>query len=423
MKQDYIKNTEELGRTQERKDAITILNAGFSAINTENAIRNLIRIDGETLHVDGHIFDLNTYKNIYCIAFGKASGDAVLTLESILGAKLVGGIALDKSEFTTQLVKLYRGTHPRPSEANVKASGEIYKLAEGLGENDLAFVVVSGGGSSLLCWPESECEQGLLLYEAFLKTGGTVREMNTVRKHISSLKGGGLSKILYPATVVSLVLCDVSGGYYEDVASGPTYYDTSTVDDAKKVLEKYNLTVPLYLNETPKDKKYFEKVYNIPVLSNVVALDAMQKKSRELGYESEILGAEMYENPHDALGIFLQRAKPHTVLLAGGEPSLAVTKKGGSGGRNEMTSLMAVKYITDQDTFSSCASDGIDNQSLYAGGIVDYSTVTRAQECGLDVDKALDDFDPEPLLIATKDMVLTGETGSNVSDFMMLIRK
>jgi glycerate-2-kinase len=366
---------------------------------------------------------LNKYKNIYCIAFGKASGDAVLTLEAILGAKLVGGIALDKSEFPSQIVKLYRGTHPRPSEANVKASGEICKLAEGLGEEDLAFVVVSGGGSSLLCWPESECEQGLLLYESFLKTGGTVREMNTVRKHISAVKGGGLAKTLYPATVISLVLCDVSGGYYEDVASGPTYYDTSTVEDAKAVLTKYNLDVPLYLNETPKDKKYFEKVYNIPVLSNVVALDAMQKKAREIGYEAEILGAEMYDAPDEAIKIFVSRAKPHTVLLAGGEPSLAVTKKGGSGGRNEMTSLMAVKYITDQDTFSSCASDGIDNQSLYAGAIVDVDTIARAQEKGLNVDTALADFDPEPLLIATEDMVLTGETGSNVSDFMLLIRK
>ncbi|MDQ5962587.1 MAG: hypothetical protein QG653_394 [Patescibacteria group bacterium] len=423
MKQEYIQNKEILGRTKERKDIITILDAGFASINTENAIRNLVRIDGETLHVDGHIFDLNKYKNIYCIAFGKASGDAVLTLEKVLGARLSGGVALDKSEYPTQLVKLYRGTHPRPSDDNVKASGEIFKLAEGLGEDDLAFVVVSGGGSSLLCWPESECQQGLVLYEAFLKTGGTVREMNTIRKHISSLKGGGLAKTLYPATVISLVLCDVSGGYYEDVASGPTYYDTSTVEDAQKVLQKYNLTIPLYLNETPKDKKYFEKVYNIPVLSNVIALDAMEKKARELGYATKILGAEMYDAPEQAIQIFTSKADNNTVLLAGGEPSLAVTKKGGSGGRNEMTTLMALKYITEHDTFSSCASDGIDNQSLYAGGIVDKTSLTKAQDCGLNLDHSLSEFDPEPFLLKTEDVVLTGETGSNVSDFLVMIRK
>lgn len=402
---------------------VSILNAGFSAINTENAIRNLIRIDGETLHVDGHLFDLAKYKNIYCIAFGKASGDAVLTLESILGAKLSGGVALDKSDYPTQLVKLYRGTHPRPSEDNVKASGEIYKLAEGLGEEDLAFVVVSGGGSALLCWPESECENGKLLYEAFLQTGGTVREINTVRKHISSLKGGGLAKTLYPATVISLILCDVSGGYYEDVASGPTYYDTSTIADAEAVLEKYKLTLPIILNETPKDKKYFDKVYNIPVLSNVVALDAMEKKARELGYETKILGAEMYDAPEKAIETFVSQARDNTVLLAGGEPSLAVTKKGGSGGRNEMTSLMALKHISEKDTFSSCASDGIDNQSKYAGGIVDETTLSKARELYLDLDTALADFDPEPFLEKTDDLVLTGETGSNVSDFLIMIRR
>jgi glycerate-2-kinase len=423
MKQEHIQNKDALARTKERENMIHILNAGFSSISTENAIRNLVRIDGETLHVDGHIFDLNKYKNIYCIAFGKASGDAVLTLESILGAKLHGGVALDKSEYPTQLVKLYRGTHPRPSEDNVKASGEIYKLAEGLGEEDLAFVVVSGGGSSLLCWPESECQQGLLLYEAFLKVGGTIREINTIRKHISSLKGGGLAKTLYPATVISLILCDVSGGYYEDVASGPTYYDTSTVADAEAVLKKYDMSLPLYLNETPKDKKYFEKVYNIPVLSNVIALDAMEKKSRELGYNTKILGAEMYDAPDQALSIFMSKAEDNTVLLAGGEPSLAVTKKGGSGGRNEMTTLMALKHITEKDTFSSCASDGIDNQSKYAGGIVDYTSLTKSREIGLDLEQALSDFDPEPFLEKTEDLVLTGETGSNVSDFLLMIRK
>lgn len=423
MRQEYIQNKDVLERTRQRKDMVSILNAGFSAINTENAIRNLIRIDGETLHVDGHLFDLAKYKNIYCIAFGKASGDAVLTLESILGAKLSGGVALDKSDYPTQLVKLYRGTHPRPSEDNVKASGEIYKLAEGLGEEDLAFVVVSGGGSALLCWPESECENGKLLYEAFLQTGGTVREINTVRKHISSLKGGGLAKTLYPATVISLILCDVSGGYYEDVASGPTYYDTSTIADAEAVLEKYKLTLPIILNETPKDKKYFDKVYNIPVLSNVVALDSMEKKARELGYETKILGAEMYDAPEKAIETFVSQARDNTVLLAGGEPSLAVTKKGGSGGRNEMTSLMALKHISEKDTFSSCASDGIDNQSKYAGGIVDETTLSRARELYLDLDTALADFDPEPFLEKTDDLVLTGETGSNVSDFLIMIRR
>ena len=114
--------------------------------------------------------------------------------------------------------------------------------AEKLSEKDLAIVVISGGGSALLCYPESECMQSANLYQDFLSSGGSVIELNTIRKHISGIKGGGLAKALFPATVISMILCDVPGDHFPDVASGPTYKDKSTIDDAITVLEKYNLT-------------------------------------------------------------------------------------------------------------------------------------------------------------------------------------
>ena len=135
--------------------------------------------------------------------------------------------------------------------------------------------------------------QGRKLYDAFLAAGGTIGELNTVRKHLSLLKGGGLAKLLYPATVVGLVFCDVPGGKIEDVASGPTFKDTSTVHDAQLILDKYGLT-GFNLTETPKEDIYFEKVRNILLVSSDDALAAMHVEAKQLGYKPKIFSSKIY---------------------------------------------------------------------------------------------------------------------------------
>lgn len=423
MDRNYIKNLTDLNRSKERSDVLDIINAGINAIDTRTCIREKFYVDGDTLHADGHVFDLKNFERIAVFAFGKASVDSVKILEEILGDRITKGVALDKRTYRGNKVEVFEGSHPHPSMSNVTISTRIAEEAEDLGENDLAIVVVSGGGSALLCYPELECDQGNALYDSFLKSGGSIRELNTIRKHISSIKGGGLAKFLYPATVVSLVLCDVSGEYFEEVASGPTYKDNTTVEDAKRLLEKFNIKDEFVFNDTPKEDKYFEKVVNVPVVSNVKAINAMKKKAEELGYVALDAGCELYESPDVVINKMNSMLKEKTVVIGGGEPSIKVEGKGGSGGRNEYTTLCAINLIDDESVFSSVASDGIDNHSKYAGAVVDKETKNIIKEKNINLEEALKNFDPENLFFQTNDLIDTGETGANVSDLFLLLKK
>ena len=275
----------------------------------------------------------------------------------------------------------------------------------------------------MLCYPESEYEQGVVLYSEFLKSGGNIIELNTLRRHLSMLKGGGLAKIIYPATLIALIFCDVPGDHFEDVASGSTYKDKTTIKDAEALLEKYNIANTFTFNETPKDDKYFEKVYNIPLVTNTNALVGMEKKIRELGYDVHNVGSQLYQDPTIIVDLFLSEATPHSVVIGAGEPSVIVKKKGGKTGRSEHFTMMALLKVTPDDTMSSFASDGIDNLSKSAGAIADLITKEKAAAKNLSLEKYIEDNEVDQFFEQTKDQIITGDTGSNVSDVMILLRK
>lgn len=427
----YIKNHHELATTKERIDTLTIIESGLQAIDTKRAVARAIKVSGEKgnlIQVTGqngksHVFDLNIFKNVYIIGFGKSSCTAIGELERILNTRISGGVSIDKHPGVCELVKMYTGSHPVPSAANVDASSAIVELAKTVTADDLVIVVVSGGGSSMLCYPQSECDQGKLLYDLFLKSGGTISELNTVRKHISSMKGGGLVKLLQPATILSLVFCDIPGGNFEDVASGPTYFDRTTIADAQVILKKYGITEKFSLIETPKDKGLFDKVTNIPLVSNENAVIAMMRTAKMLGYSAISAGIGMYEKPEDVVKTFVSKVSPHTVVVGGGEPSLVVPQSAGNGGRNLHTTLTALRAIGPDDTFASFASDGIDNVSKYAGALVDGETKNQAKIAGKNIEESLSVFDSEGFFEKVGGAIETGPTGSNASDLMILLRK
>jgi glycerate-2-kinase len=332
-------------------------------------------------------------------------------------------MVMDKISRGCKYVKEYVCTHPLPSLGNVEASKELIKMVENLTERDLVISVVSGGGSAILCYPESEYEQGVILYSEFLKSGGNITELNTLRKHLSSLKGGGLAKLIYPATVISLIFCDVPGDRFEDVASGPTYKDKTVINDAETLLKKYGIQGNFTFNETPKEDIYFEKVYNIPLVSNTYALAGMEKKIQELGYEIHNVGAELYQDTETIIDLFLSKATQHSVVIGAGEPSVVIKKKGGITGRDEHLSMKALLKIGDDDTMSSFASDGIDNLSIAAGAIVDKITKEKALNKNLSAEQYIEDDKIDQFFQETGDQIITGETGSNVSDLIILLRK
>jgi glycerate-2-kinase len=319
---------------------------------------------------------------------------------------------------------MFEGSHPMPSDANVIVTKQIVDLSEKLDADDLVLVIVSGGGSSLLCWPQTECEQSQRLYQDFIKTNGTIRELNTLRKHISHVKGGGLAKILYPATIVGLVFSDVPGDGYDIVASGPTYFDATTMSDAQAIADRYGLK-GYHFEETPKDGAIFKKVTNIPIVSNQTALIAMQKKARDLGYSAHIISDEIYDTPEQVVEKMFA-VEDIDVILAGGEPSLEVPANAGKGGRNQHLALVAAdhmkKYGICQRTFVALASDGRDNTDA-AGAIVNEKTLAKAREQKLDIAEYLNAFNSYEFFKKTGDAIMTGHTDANVSDLMILLNK
>lgn len=423
MPEISIKNSRELLKNSGRSAMLKIVEAGLNAIETENIIKKSVSLleNKKILKIKDFEISLSRFRRIKIIGFGKASCEAALTLEKIFGNKIKGGVVIDvkaaKCEYITSLV----GTHPRPSKQNILATRHILELAKETNKDDLILAVVSGGGSALLCWPEEECEQGKRLFSDFLKVGGDVRELNIVRKHLSFLKGGGLAKLFYPAAVVGLIFCDVPGGSAEEVASGPTFKDSTTMKDAEAILDKYGLS-GYTLTETPKEDIYFEKVVNIPLVTNVRALSAMARAAKRLGFQPKIFSAEIGDGASAVLKKMKRLASKKTVILGGGEIKLAVKKGGGSGGRNTHLALAAAKCIGRTDIFVSVASDGIDNSDA-AGAIVDLETIKKAKKFKLRAEDYLQDYDSYDFFKKTKDLIFTGPTGANVSDLMIWMRK
>lgn len=422
MSNPWIKNRDKLANTPQRQVVLDIIEAGLDSIDTKKIIESSVSLNGKVLTVKDKTFDISEVENIYVIGFGKPSCLAVSVLEDILGSNIEDGVAIGLAPSSCEYIQTFGGTHPHPSVQNVELSEKIIDLSKKVTEKDLVLVVVSGGGSALLCWPMKECEQANRLYEDFLKTGGDIKELNTIRKHISSLKGGGLAKELYPAQVIGLIFSDVPGNNYDYIASGPTYKDITTVSDAQAILDKYNLT-GYELNETPNEDKYFEKVTNIPLVSNVEAEEAMKEKAESLGLKAKILSYELYDPPEQIVNQFLKAAEPNCVILAGGEPKSVILKKGGTGGRCQRLGLMMLPHLTEQDTFAAVASDGLDN-SPEAGIIEDHGSQEKMHSQNLNWNEYKDNWDSMGLFTELGNELLeTGPTGANVSDLMIFYRK
>lgn len=422
MSRLWVKNADRLGLTEDRKMVLGLIETAYNSIDTEQIIRSQVLLSGEILKIKNQEFDLTKFKRVFIIGFGKVSCKAALVLESILGNRITDGVAIGLAALDTKIVRTYKGSHPKPTVENFKAAQEIVNISEKLTEDDLVITVVSGGGSALLCWPMSECEISQRLYEGFLKTGGNIKELNTIRKHISKLKGGGLAEKLYPANVLGLIFSDIPGNDYSLIASGPTYQDVSTIDDAMQIIKKYGLE-KFELNETIRDDKFFEKVTNIPLVSNEAALLAMVKQAQELGLTASILTNELYDSPKIAVQRLIDASSSHQLVVAGGEPSLIVTKSGGTGGRDARMGMRMLEKITPGMTFAAVASDGLDN-GPYAGIIEDHETLDRVKKLNLDAKFYLDNYDSNTFYSKLgAELLETGATEANVSDLFILFKK
>jgi glycerate 2-kinase len=422
MQNKWIKNYSEIAISKNREIVLDIIGSGLDAISTKEIILNTVKLRDNILSVQGQDFDLNNFEKIKVVGFGKASCDAAQALEQVLGEKINQGAVIGLSATTCNFIQSFAGSHPRPSHINIAPGQTIYDIANNSTEKDLIIAVVSGGGSALLCYPESECIQGEKLYDHFLKSGQTIIEMNTVRKHLSLIKGGGLARIAYPATVIGLIFSDVPGDAFDEVASGPTFKDMTTTEDAQNIITKYDLG-EFDLNETPKEDKYFEKVHNFICVSNKTAIEKMTQRVESLGLKAKIISTDLYSEVGSALRQIFEACEDDTVVLAAGEPKLKVSGDKGSGGRNLFMALKAIddNEFSDGKIFVSLASDGMDNSNS-AGAIVDKNTIDKIHKLNIDIKEHLQNFDAYPVFEKSKDMIMTGPTGANVSDLMILFQ-
>lgn len=433
-----IRNFETLAESELRLDALSIAEAGYAAVDTGAALRRTLRIEHDELHIQDATYRLKG-RRVFFVGVGKCAFAAAGAIEALLGDSLEGGIAFDVSsagrhDFTK--IETHIGTHPLPSEVNERATKRIIEFLSDREENDLVIMLISGGGSTLLCLPSAPmtCIDESTLFSELTAKGASIQDINTVRKHLSHARGGALAAAAYPAEVVSLIVSDVPGNDIEYIASGPTILDSSTVADAKAIRARYGIASSAGINfiETPKEQKYFERVTNVLFLTNRDALSAMRDEAARREYEAEIVDDRFTGEARDIGRTIAERlhgARAKTALLYAGESTVTLGASPGAGpsiplgagGRNQEMALAALQDIHGDELILPFASDGHDNTD-HAGAIGDGVTLAHARAQKLSIEEYLDSHRAYDFFSATGDALMTGYTGSNVSDLIIAIK-
>lgn len=424
----YIKNFSELARTPERKIILELVETALASIQPGESFRTNVHRHRNILTIGDQEFDLDDFERVYILGFGKGSAGNSKLLEKLIIDRLTEGYVIDTEGERFEKINFTKGAHPLPSEMNYKFTQKVLEKLSNLSEKDLVLVVICGGGSAMFVHPHAiSLAQKIAVGKALLKSGATITEMNIVRKHLSDVKGGGLAQILYPATVATLIYSDVPGNDLSTIASGPTAQDRTTIEDALHVIKKYTLEEELNFPrsafvENPHDKKYFENVHNIIVLSNQTALSAMLEKALRLGWKAKIFSDRFESEAKDAGRKLISATRPRSILLVGGETTVRVANKNGKGGRNQELVLGAFPYVGRDTTICSFDSDGWDNTE-YSGALGDYKTIEKSKELELDLEKYLRTNNSFEFFERTGDGIITGRLPSNVSDLIVVLRK
>jgi len=403
------------------------------------------------LSVDQQAYDLKAFRHIYVVGAGKAGGLMAAALESILGDRLTGGVVNVKYGHTVPVhrIELIEAGHPIPDDAGVQGAARIVRLLESLDEEDLVFCVLSGGGSALMPLPVAgiTLEEKQAVTGHMLDCGATINQMNTVRKHISQMKGGHLARLASPATVISLILSDVIGDPLDVIASGPTVPDPSTFAGCRAIMTRYQLenTIPASVirhiqegeegrnPETPKPgDPVFKCVQNVLIATSRQALEAARTEAEHRGYHPLILSSSIDGETREIARVYAAIAReirtsghpvpPPACIISGGETTVTIRGKG-KGGRNQEFVLAAAPGIggLDQTVVFSAGTDGTDGPTDAAGAIADGLTIARAQQAGLDAESYLNENDAYHFFETLNDLIITGPTNTNVMDLRLLL--
>ena len=418
-----------------------ILAAGLAAADPAAAVRRSLDLEGGWVSVDGRAFEA---RSVSVVAAGKAAGPMARAAVEVLGDNVSGGIVVTKDDHDPgpEVLETVFASHPEPDERGVEAARKIRELAESLGEGDLLLALVSGGASALLVDPEPPIELADLkgLTGDLLRSGADIGEINTVRKHVSVLKGGGLVRLASPAPTAALLLSDVVGDEPSSIASGLTAPDPTTLDEARSVLERYGIEPPESIaehldgaEENPgPDDPVFENVVNLICGGGRHAAEAAAEKARELGYAPLLLTTTL---TGDALGAASMYAAIVREVLASGNPiappcavvsggeATVVVRGSGKGGPNEEFSLALAVELDGVEGWAafSADTDGNDGSTDAAGGIVGGATARAIRDAGKDPAEALSNNASYAALEAGGGLLVTGPTGTNVNDLRVAL--
>jgi len=449
-----IKNFDELVRMRSgrlaaiRRRLLEAAELGIRSVIPENFMKKL-KVRGNALKIDDTVkLDLRRFEDIIVLGAGKASIGMARYVEKILSDKISGGLIVapkgQHEDHGLKHIEVAPSTHPLPSELGLKASEKMMEYAESVTDKTLVLFLLSGGASALLPYPAPpvSLEDKIKATKLLLESGATIDEVNTIRKHLSMIKGGWLGKKLSKARVISLILSDVVGDKIETIGSGPTAPDPTTFKDAYEILRRYGIWEDMpetvkerisrgvngEIEETPKPgDPAFKKITNIVIASVSDACQAAAKYLKSKKFRCNILTRFM-EGEASQIGVFFagilrefSEKKGRHAVICGGETTVTVRGKG-IGGRNQELALAASIKIKDlkRCALISIGTDGVDGVSDAAGAIVDSETYNDALRKNLNPVKYLKENDSNTFFKQVGGAVYTGPTGTNVGDFVIL---
>jgi glycerate 2-kinase len=433
----------------QRQRAIEVFLAGVESVKPDNLIKRYVSLNQDILKIENLTFDLTEIRNIYVVGAGKASSEMAQAIETILGSRITGGHIITKYEHSVPLkfIGVTEAGHPVPDVNGLQGTKQILPIVEKAGKDDLVICLISGGGSALLADVPEGCtlEDLKIVSSLLLRCGANITEMNCIRKHLSGVKGGLLSKAAFPARVVSLILSDVIGDPLDVIASGPTAPDPTTFADAITIIYNYKIKneIPVQIyrvlqegsekkrQETLKESdEIFLKTTNLIIGTNKLALQTAKEKAESFGFESRILSNTINGNVNDVVRYIVETAGKVKIekydrticLLFAGEPTVKVTGNG-LGGRNQHLALSAAMLLrnTPGITILSAGTDGNDGPTDAAGAVVDSETINHAVLINADPQKYLLEFDSYNFFKRTGGQIVTGPTRTNVMDLIVVI--
>ncbi|TVR59515.1 MAG: glycerate kinase [Spirochaetaceae bacterium] len=440
-----------------------IAEAALKRVDPVRMITDCLSLTADTLNIKTETqelsFDLSTFERIVVLGAGKAGASMALGVEQVLGDRIDQGLIVVKYEHVRELerIEIAEAGHPVPDQNGVAATGRLVELAESADEKTLCLMLISGGGSALLTLPmktddiEVTLEDTQRTTELLLEAGTPIQDINCIRKHISAVTGGRFCRSLHPATVVSLILSDVVGDELESIASGVTSPDPTSFDDAWEIAEKYKIADKLpdrvrtvledgrsgRIPETPKPgDDIFDRVHNVLIGTNALALEAARRAAEELGFNTLVLTSQLTGEAREIAKVFSGVAKDLVRLgspvarpacfLAGGETT--VTLHGaGKGGRNQEMALAFLAEVAARPnayrgvTFLSAATDGTDGPTDAAGAFASVEVVEASVAAGLSIRRYLAENDSYHFFGKIDGLYKTGPTNTNVCDLQIVL--